>query len=221
MQESASILLVEGDADKLFFERICRFLDVSTQIKVAPPKEFGQSSNTKGTVFSLLPTLFGQMADGSLRRFAVIVDADTAENNGMGYRKTADRFAECADTFGYKRVQRKGQSGGIIFESNDGLSDIGLWVMPDNRREGYLEDWIKDCIISAEKNLFNLAVDTVKALPTPRKFKNIHQTKSEVATWLAWQKVPGQGPHGASMELLDREAQPFRTLTDWLRRIFT
>ena len=103
---------------------------------MAPPRELGGKSNTKGSVFAILPTILKQLPDGTIRRLAVIVDADHPENNGMGYGKTLDEFTRIAGEVGYTRTFPKGLRGGILFRHNDGLSDLGLWIMPDNRMDG-------------------------------------------------------------------------------------
>jgi len=109
---------------------------------------------------------------------------------------------------------------GVIFKHDDGLADFGLWVMPNNCDEGMLEDWIKDCVHSNEHNLFTHAEEVVGDL-SPPKFKPIHRSKAEVATWLAWQKKPGHGLyHAVEEQLIDTNSEMFKELSDWLNHIY-
>jgi len=160
-----------------------------------------------------------QLSDGQIKRLAIITDADYEANNGMGYRKTLRHFAAIVKSSGYVLTPRKGARGGIFFAHNDGLSDLGLWVMPNNKDEGILEDWLKQCIHPNESTLLHHARNSIKTLPC-RKFSTFHEVKAEIATWLAWQKIPGQGVHAACQSgLIDMNQDLFLDLADWLERI--
>jgi hypothetical protein len=111
-------------------------------------------------------------------------------------------------------------SEGLLFKHSDGLRDFGLWVMPNNNREGMLEDWIIESIKNDEKALFQQATTAVQQLSSP-KFKPHLQAKAEVATWLAWQKTPGHGLYSVMKEgLLDENSVPYTQLGNWLKSIF-
>lgn len=214
------ILLVEGEADRAFFEQICKVLELDTSVTIAPPKSLAKEGayNSKEGVFNYLPTLLGQLADGQTSRLAVVVDADSTENGG-GYQRAIDRVKEIVTPHGF--VLAAPTVGGIVFQHNDGLADFGLWVMPNNGDEGMLEDWIKQCIHPDELGLFTHAESVVAALPQPPKFKSIHRSKAEVATWLAWQKQPGHGPYRAvEDELIDPNGTHYKNLIAWLGHIF-
>jgi hypothetical protein len=222
MASPQNILLVEGETDKLLFSVICDFAKIYPMIKVAPPKELGGGSNTKGSVFTILATLLNQLPDGTIRRLAVIVDADHPENNGMGYRKTLDEFARIAGKAGYTRISPKGLRAGILFGHNDGLYDLGLWIMPDNRMDGTLEHWLKHCVHQTDSPLYQNACRAIEAFAKPQKFSDLNRVKAEISTWLAWQRIPGQGAHAACRAgLIDRDKDLFAGLTDWLLRVFS
>lgn len=224
MSRENKILLVEGDADKNLFEAIRQKLSLDAKIQVASPKDFSIPYNTKGGIFNLLPTLIDQMKDGQIERFAAVMDADhpdSTSGGGMGYRETVNKFTRIVEDFSYTRKNIKGQCGGLYFSHNDGLNDIGLWVMPDNKNDGITESWLKKCIIDDEKKLLNHAQNIVSNLPHPVKFKDIHRPKAEIATWLAWQKMPGQEAASAMRnELIDMSCPEFRQLTEWLTHLF-
>ncbi len=112
-------------------------------------------------------------------------------------------------------------AGGILFQHDDGLADFGLWVMPNNRDEGMLEDWIKSCVHQDEHKLFAHAETVVATLPQT-KFKLIHFSKAEVATWMAWQKQPGHGLYRAvEDQLIDMDSALFKELCVWLTHIYS
>lgn len=217
MANQDRVLLVEGETDQGFLIEVLKVLNLQVDVKVAPPKELGGSYNSKQGVFNYLPNLLNQLADGSLIHLAVVVDADTGPDGG--YQRTYDLVNEIVKPIGYSL--KANPIGGLIFEHNDGLADFGLWVMPDNTQEGMLEDWLKECIHHNELTLFAHAQSVVEELPKPQKFKSIHRSKAEVATWLAWQKQPGHGLYRAvTDQLLDSNKPLYSQLIAWLTHIY-
>ncbi|WP_031438514.1 DUF3226 domain-containing protein [Methylobacter tundripaludum] len=219
MADSKKILLVEGDADKSFFQKICKNLSLNTSVQVAPPKDLGGRRNSKEGAIQQLELLLPQLNDGELTHIAVIVDADYRDQQGLGYQKTIDRIAAIVKSFDFELDQ--GAQSGICFKNTDGLADLGLWIMPNNQDEGMLEDWIKSCVNESEQALFQQATNAVKDIST-RKFPDHSLSKAEVATWLAWQKQPGHGLYAAiTDQLLDNEHPLFTELKQWLLNVFT
>ena len=93
--------------------------------------------------------------------------------------------------------------------------------MPDNYSEGMLEDWIKQSVHESETTLLGLAINTIKNLPN-KKFKPIHNSKAEVATWMAWQKRPGRGFDGAiDDDLINFQCKSMTQLIKWIKHIYT
>lgn len=217
-----NILLVEGEADRSFFEVICRQLSIDATIRVAAPRDLmalQTTQNTKEGVFNLLPELLKQLEDGTTEKLAVVVDADSLVNGG-GFQRACDRVGSIAKPAGFGLALGKSVTG-IVFENNDGLADLGLWVMPNNDAEGMLEDWIKQCLHPGEGALYQHASASIDAIPNGPKFKPLHRTKAEVATWLAWQEKPGHGLYQAvKPELLDKSAPLYAGLHAWLKHVF-
>jgi len=212
------VLLVEGEADRSFFVEVCRTLDLHTTVIVAAPKDVGGSHNTKEGVFNHLPTQLKQLGDASIKRLAVVVDADS-EDNGGGYKHVIDRVVKIVTSYGFTMASNP--VGGVLFQHDDGLADFGLWVMPNNCDDGMLEDWIKSCVHENEHELFEHAETVVDTLPQT-KFKAIHISKAEVATWLAWQKQPGHGLYRAvEDQLIDTNSALFKELSIWLTHIYS
>ncbi len=219
MANSQKILLVEGETDKSFFEEICKKLSLNTTVQVAPPRDLGGTHNTKGGVLNHLKILLPQLEDGQLTNIAVIVDADYIEH-GSGGQKTVEQVSDVLESFDFTLKNSTSNQEGLLFKHSDGLGDFGLWVMPNNNREGMLEDWIIECIKNDETALFQQATTAVQQLSSP-KFKTHLQAKAEVATWLAWQKTPGHGLYSVMKEgLLDENSVLYTKLGNWLKSIF-
>lgn len=222
MADAVQKLLVEGDGDKGFFGQVCQSLNLNPQI-VVTPKDCQSKKNSKQHVFKQIEILLKDFDDGKLERLAIIVDADYQQvNNPDGYENTVKSVKAIVETAGfYLKNKNSNQIGGLIFEHNDGFKDLGLWIMPNNQSEGMLEDFIKCCVSSDERVLFEHAIKTVNQLDKP-KFKQHRRTKAEVATWLAWQKVPGHGLYSTMTNSLIDETNPlFQELSSWLKHIFS
>ncbi len=184
----SGVLLVEAESDRGLFEQIFKAFPLNPKIQVACPPDLNpKGRNGKQAVLNLTSLLLKDLADaeaGGPSRLAVVLDADYATGGGLGFGKTLEQFAEKVGYHGYIFVDDINENG-LIFRHPEALPDIGLWVMPNNNSDGMLEDWLKACVHEDEQTLFNHAEMVVAALE-PKKFKPIHQTKAEVASWLAW-----------------------------------
>lgn len=214
------ILLVEGEADKGFFVEICKKLNLTASVMVAPPKDLGGTHNTKGGVINhLRNALLPQLADGSMTHIAAVVDADYVAH-GSGYTNTLDRLSGVLAPFGFSLETGQAENNGLYFKNSDGFADFGLWIMPRSQHEGMLEDWVKSCVDENEQVLFEHATQVVQQLSNP-KFPTHKTSKAEVATWLAWQKEPGHGLYHLVTEgLLNPQRPLFVELEQWLEKIF-
>jgi hypothetical protein len=223
--DSSKVLLVEGDADRDLFTQLCQNLAFSPKIRVASPRDLNtESRNGKQSVLKQVSILLKNIADmeaGSRsRRLAVVIDADYKAEGGLGYQKTVEQFVDIVGKHGFVLVPASDSNNGLVFQHSDGLPDLGLWVMPNNDSDGMLEDWVKHCVHQDETVLFNHAKSVVDSL-NPKKFKPIHLSKAEVATWLAWQEQPGHGLYlTAKAQLLDPSSLLYINLIAWLRHIY-
>lgn len=219
MRDSQHILLVEGQADCSFFTELCRTLDLDTIVSVAPPKLLGGGQNNKQGVFNYLPTLLKQLNDNENARFAIVVDADLTRDGG-GVATAIQQVILRIQDSGFTSPPTGGLNQGFLFAHNDGLPDFGMWVMPNNQDEGMLENWISQCKHPTEQVLFSLAQTAVATLQDP-KFNAHRITKAEVATWLAWQRKPGEGLYYTVKDhLLDENSPLYAGLCTWLRQVF-
>ncbi len=213
-------LLVEGETDRNFFKACLRQAGIVEQVWVGPPIDFSDKKYGKGNALHILPNLIEGLADGSSKRLAIIVDADFPETD-LGFTKTWLKIAKILRDSGYSLPDNpQKSSAGFLFPHTDGLPDFGLWIMPNNSTDGLLEDFIKASIINAEKPLLSHAIKIVEKLPT-RKFKEIHLRKAEIATWMAWQTMPGQSLDGAVVgKLLDFQTGQAKHFLDWLKKVY-
>jgi hypothetical protein len=222
VKNARRILLVEGLSDESFYSAIIKQFSLNASVVAAAPRSLNGGKNSKNGAINLLESLLEDLFDGSRERIALVVDADLATfNQGFaGFENTLKHVIAKIKPLGYTKQYKVLKDGGLVFEHNDGLPPFGLWIMPNNHDEGALEDWIKTTIVSTEKALFDKAVSTVADLDN-KKFKSHQQSKAELATWLAWQKKPGEGLYYLlEADLLDSQSHELLRFVSWLKYLF-
>ena len=196
-------LLVEGSGDQAFFRALLKSMGYD-HVEVYPPKSVGAKSDGINNLITILPEQLDQIRDDINNKLGIVFDADYSgneKNNNFGYdarRKTiTDIFIEKE----YIVTNNKNESKlkGEIFAHSDGLSPIGIWIMPDHFSDGMIEDfWLSSIADGIRKNLLTAHVDeSIAAICTDEqlKEKNIlffqkHLAKVRFDTWLRWQKKP-------------------------------
>ena len=220
LKDSPKRLLVEGMADQAFYDACCRFAKLN-QVWIGPPSDFQGVGTGKGNAIKILPDLIDEMGDERVTHLAIVVDADYFESDGLGFKDTWKKITDILEAKQYDiRSQKITNTSGYIFKNKNSLPDVGLWIMPNNKDGGFLENFIKQSLAANEKKLFSHAEFTVNKLQDVR-FKPIHVSKAEVSTWLAWQKVPGQVLASAvSDSLIDLNSGVAKEFITWLKKIF-
>ena len=99
---------------------------------------------------------------------------------------------------------------------------FGVWIMPDNRFSGMLEDLLVGLIPNEGQPLYEFAKTCVEdAAAKGAPFKGVHRTKAEIHTWLAWQDEPGKQLHQAvDHRVLQPQRPESQTFVHWFRRLF-
>jgi hypothetical protein len=113
------------------------------------------------------------------------------------------------------------QKNGKLISQTD-ASTIGIWIMPDNENEGYLEHFISELVPPKDENWQH--VEVVMADLQKQKYCKLTKSKigkAKLHTWLAWQKEPGK-PFGTAMqaEYFDVNAPIVQPFLDWFSATF-
>jgi hypothetical protein len=221
------ILLVEGETDKKFFQKL--FERLNLQVKVEPgfdvspktPLDYGEKRDGKASLLDLLNGRLKGLQDGTITHCGVVLDADF-EKDGWGAKRTLENIKGKITTLDFSADPIHLDScGGFIFPHNDGLKPLGVWIMPDNFSEGMMEHMIANAVQQGETQLLQYAGNVVSSLEN-KKFKTHHLIKAHVSTWLAWQKLPGEGIDSVIKEdLIDYDAPCMKNLCQWLRKIYS
>jgi hypothetical protein len=99
---------------------------------------------------------------------------------------------------------------------------IGVWIMPNNRSNGYLEHFVAQ-LIPENDGLWSYAEETIRTLETKGlcRFAETKRQKALLHSWLAWQAEPGK-PFGLAVEMgyLDAGAQAAVAFVEWFQQVF-
>jgi hypothetical protein len=149
-------------------------------------------------------------------RVGVVMDADLSPTN---------RWARVEAILKANKIeppQSPNQQGIVIATTGPArLERFGIWMMPNNRTEGALEDFLQR-LVPAGDTCWQHADDSTRhacALGAPLK-QNDH-VKGAIHTWLAWQDPPGQ-PFGTALNahILGHNSPEALDFVAWFRRLF-
>ncbi len=203
------LLLVEGKDDKHVLMHICGNRDGPSLDKIK------SHESVEELIGNLTEELRAAVHEGDI--VGVVVDADAdLENRWVAIRNQIIK-AE------YENVPGSPILEGTIIDppADKFLPRVGVWIMPNNRRCGNLEHFLK-FLIRQPNALYDHAKSSVANIPPGcQRFNDIDRPKALIHTWLAWQKEPGN-PYGTAItaQFLDPNVPEVNTLVEWLRRLF-
>lgn len=199
------VLLLEGREDQEVIYQFCNYhkLDNKNLFTTIPKDGYEQLRDD----LSVRPRT-------GIKVLGAIIDADV---------DLAQRWQSIRDALGkagYANVPVSPDESGTIISSGDpALPRVGIWVMPDNRLTGMLEDFLQQLINQGDGLLIH-AQATVDALPE-RRFQAVHRSKSVIHTWLAWQQNPGTPlGHAITRHYLDAHHELALRFLTWLKKLF-
>lgn len=196
------ILLVEGKDDLMVFKNVLENHQIKESFEV-------EDKNGRESLFKSLPLYF----KADKKTIGVVLDAD------FGLKKTWGKLKGILTEKGYRPNELNKQ--GTILTAH-GMPKFGVWIMPDNKENGMLEDFIKHLVPKGDVAM-PFVEETLQELEGEKlnKYKDIHRSKARVHTWLAWQKDPGT-PMGLAIAktYLDANAGLSRRFVKWINDLF-
>ena len=205
-------LLVEGDTDR----GVIAGLMEANGVLWRDPPDSPVFIDSRGSVDKILKpgVLEAELGASGLEALGVVVDA-----NGDAVTRWNDLREWCSSEFSDLPAQIPVEGLEVV---HSGGPRFGIWIMPDNRLKGMLEDWLVRLIPESSGPLYELARNCVsdsKRQGAP--FKDVHRTKAEIHTWLAWQDEPGLRLYDAVMHgVLDPERPESGPFVSWFRSLF-
>lgn len=112
-------------------------------------------------------------------------------------------------------------AGGFVGESKRFGARVGVWIMPDNRRSGALEDFLRDLIRQGDRLITHAEDSTGKAKILGAPYRNSASKKAVLHAWLAWQETPGL-PYGSAIgaHYLRVDSVAAHQFAAWFDRLF-
>lgn len=110
---------------------------------------------------------------------------------------------------------------GLILEVAKFKTTVGVWLMPDNRSHGAIEDFLRSLIADDDRLIAHADTATEQATSLGARFRPVHRQKAVVHTWLAWQDEPGK-PFGVAIkaEFFKHDRQAAADFVAWFRKLY-
>lgn len=195
------ILLVEGEDDEHVVEHLYR--------EVHDSEPLFEIRNKQGYP-KLLKGLPVDLKENGLRALGVVADAN--DDPARRWREIVDAAAE----EGVRLPGAPDPSGTVVGDR----PRVGVWLMPDNRSSGELEDFARRLIPESDLVL-PLAEQYIAAIPeADRKFRRRKTSKANLYAWLASRKHPQRIGAAIGVGDLDAKADIARQFAQWLGKLF-
>lgn len=198
-------LLVEGSDD---YHVVCNLM-----MHYAIPDVF--KVKQKDGISNLLETIEMEFEESGLLRMGIMVDAD------IDLAGRWQSLQQHIHNLGFQNVPVMLNPQGTILRQ-EGLPSLGLWIMPDNRVNGMLEDFVGYLVPDEDRILWDHAGTAIDSIPAAqRRFSDAHRSKAHIHTWLAWQEEPGK-PMGQAItaRYLNPTHPSAQVFVNWIRNLF-
>ena len=215
-------LIVEAESDKSFIQAFLRHekLNLQLNIDVATPQDFESTAyTTKQAVFQQLPRLVKLLETGQVSHIGILVDMDFTNKTDIKTQNLR-QISERLNPLGFHQRQQQNNNSGFYFENSDYDNPIGVWLMPNNQDEGYLETWVKMAMSADQQSHFTQIENFIQSLGTSH-FKNpvTAMDKARIFTWLSTQTKPTQDL-SKSLELIAANNPVYQNFKHWLVTTF-
>lgn len=208
-------LLVEGKNDCHVIWALCSKYQVpeTFSVEIVVNDDFKQKGSQG--VEELIASLPAKLDEGNLETLGIVVDADL--DLAARWQAVTNKLKD----FGYQNIPKVPPETGWI-DLQPGLPKIGVWVMPDNKVPGMLEDFVAS-LIPSEDNLREKAAAILDEIELEKLncYSPTHRKKAFIHTWLAWQSKPGM-PMGQAItaKALSNDSAIASIFITWLNNLF-
>lgn len=184
MEESLSMVLVEGKSERAVLSELCRQCGIEMKFSIEPANSLNELKKALKTRLK---------STNTLRKLWVIIDADV--NFDGAWQSIKDILLRSGK---YKFDEKLPlPAEGFIIEPVDKADlTVGVWIMPNNSDVGMLEDFMMK-LIPDNDTLLPIADNIVESIDAKRTehegvFKAVHKSKAKIHSWLAWHDTPGE-----------------------------
>lgn len=201
------VLMVEGPDDEHVVKNICGQRQLGT-IEIIHPY---------GGKTPLIEGIEVRLKESDIDALGIILDADT--DLQAGWQAVSLRLCNA----GYRNLPSAPAFNGTVIDPpvDSLLPRVGIWLMPDNKMPGILEDFLRFLVPDGD-NLLTHVDEAMSGIgPEQRRFSDLKKAKARIHTWLAWQAEPGK-PFGQAIaaRYLDSSLPAADIFAGWLQRTF-
>jgi hypothetical protein len=211
-----NFLVVEGAVEKRLIPELIELRGV--QWEVAKGRYAVQIQDYDGISNILAPgEIETALKTSGLKALGIVFDADGLHSD-KDYRWNS-MVARCKD-FGIE-LPATAPAGGVILNLLTGVR-FGVWMMPDNVRRGMLETFLLELVPDQTNPVFAHAIAAMKkAKEIGAPFRDTHEDKASIHTWLSWQDAPGAQLHEAvKFKTLNSQSPKADAFVQWFRTLF-
>ncbi len=198
-------LLVEGKNDLHVISALCNKISVEKNFTIIDCEGVDK-------LFESIPVWFKK---SGLKTIGIIIDADTNISSRWILLKEIIKNLDFI-------VNDSIPEGGLLLTNNKGIK-LGIWIMPNNKTTGMLEDFISFLVPEGDR-LKSIVYETLDKVEKQglNKYKPIHRSKAFIHNWLSYQETPGT-PLGLAItkEYLTTNSETCTKLGEWLKNLFT
>lgn len=192
--------------------------------KMSPPKGYRKPEKFKkefvkvaGGKSQILAALKETLETPRINRIGIIVDADS--DNSTNIAKDYCDFI--SETLGVSNIDFELSESGVILNPLEDLT-IGIWIMPDNSSEGFLEHFLAELIPEGNQTWEFTKEKVNELLQTDFcEFSKIKTQKALVHTYLSWKESPGL-PFGTAVhaKYFDAKSSKADAFAKWFETTF-
>lgn len=212
----SQLLIVEGN-DAIALASLLAKRKLPPPVGYAKPLDFKDKFVKVAKGIQNIPAAIDEaLSSPELKNLGIIIDANEA-----GYLSRLDSvLSKIAENIEIDSAIRADSGSGKVIKTEQ--ITIGIWIMPDNQNNGYLEHFLSNLIPSndsilpiVQQQIENLKYSNLQVFSEAKKQKAI------LHTWLAWQKEPGK-PFGQAVDAgyFDVNAAPLLQFEEWFKNTF-
>lgn len=202
---SDRVLLVEGQDDK----------HVVLHLRMRDESMPSFDISDKDGIDRLLDSVSPEIKAPGRKSVGILVDAnDEPANRWKAIRSRLQQFKL------NRPLPEEPEPDGTILCVVSPAVRIGIWLWPDNRRPGELEEFVK-MMIPSKDPVWPRSEAYIDHIPkTDRKFPPGKEMKAKIYAWLATTETPGRMGTAIKAQMLDVDGPLALKFADWLRRLF-
>lgn len=209
---NTSLLLVEGKSEESILKQLCPLCGIETNFEISPQGSLDQLKTAFKTYLK---------STNTLKKVWIIIDADTNfENAWQSIRDIITRSGK----YSIDKKLCLPVEGVVITPSDTSDITVGIWIMPNNKDVGMLENFLLKIIPNGD-SLHERSIEIIEELEKSRLnhiglYKSVHKSKAQIHTWLAWQDSPGESLGVAvQKQLFNKDADLCCQFTNWLSQL--